>query len=42
MERTLGCSKHLTVAKAAVQLLKRVDEPWARDAVESAQMMNDF
>ncbi len=35
-------SEHTAVARAALQLLKRVDEPWARDAVESAQMMNDF
>ena len=35
-------SEYPAVAKAALQLLQRIDEPWAREAAESAQMMNEL
>lgn len=31
----------LPVRRAAVHLLERIDAPWARAAIENAQMMND-
>ena len=35
-------SEFPAVASAALQLLKRIDEPWAREAAESAQMMSEM
>ena len=35
-------SEHTAVRRAAIQLLKRLDESWAREALESALMMADF
>ena len=35
-------SEYPAVARAALQLLQRIDEPWAREAAESAQMMNEL
>jgi hypothetical protein len=34
-------SEHSPVRRATVQLLKRIDESWAREALESAMMMGD-
>ena len=34
-------SEHTPIRRAAIQLLKRIDEPWAREALESAMMMGD-
>ena len=34
-------SEHPAVARAALTLLRRIDEPWAMEAAESAQMMID-
>lgn len=34
-------SEHAPVRRAAVQLLKRIDATWAREALESAFMMGD-
>lgn len=33
-------SEHPPVREAAIQLLSRVDEQWAKEAVESARMMS--
>ena len=33
-------SEHPAVREATIRLLERVDEPWAREALESAQMMS--
>ena len=35
-------SEFPAVARAALQLLRRIDEPWARDAAESVQMMSEM
>ena len=35
-------SEHPAVSRAAIQLLERIDEPWARDAAESAKMMSEL
>ena len=35
-------SEFPAVAKAALQLLRRIDETWAREAAESAQMMSEM
>jgi hypothetical protein len=35
-------SEHNAIRRAAIILLKRLDESWARDALESAMMMDDF
>lgn len=35
-------SEFPAVARAALMLLKRIDEPWAREAVESAEMMSEL
>ena len=37
---TVVWSEHLPVRRAAVMLLERVDEPWAREAIEATEMMN--
>lgn len=35
-------SEHTPVRRAAVILLKRIDESWAREALDSAMMMGDL
>lgn len=39
---TVIWSEHQAVVRAALTLLDRIDEPWAREAAESVRMMREF